>query len=58
MNFKTEAECKVTYAARACENIGKKENKPEKRFCTLTLMISCQGEVEKRTQLTLDIKLR
>ena len=45
MNFKTEAECKVTYAVRACENIGKR--KPEKRFCTLTLMISCQGEVEK-----------
>ena len=57
MNFKTEAGCKVTYAVWACE-YRKKENKIEKGFYTLTLMISCQGELEKRTQLILDKKLR
>lgn len=29
MNFKTEAECKVTYAVRACENIGKRNQKKD-----------------------------
>lgn len=32
MNFKTEAECKVTYAARACENIGKRKTNQKKDF--------------------------
>lgn len=32
MNFKTEAECKVTYAAWACENIGKKGKQTRKKI--------------------------
>ena len=32
MNFKTEAECKVTYAGRACENIGKRKTNQKRDF--------------------------